>query len=69
MNRPTSQRVTDFYKKHRRLFILGTIFIASSALIYFTHYHIFHNPRHIFIFMVSDLAFLPFPEHPLPVVT
>jgi len=59
MNRPTSQRVTDFYKHHRRLFILGAIFIASSALIYFIHYRIFYDPHHIFIYMVGDLAFLP----------
>jgi len=59
MNKSTSQRVTDFYKHHRRLFILGAIFIASSALIYFIHYRIFHDVHHIFIYMVGDLAFLP----------
>lgn len=59
MNKSTSQRVTDFYKHHRRLFILGAIFIASSALIYFIHYRIFYDAHHIFIYMVGDLAFLP----------
>jgi len=59
MNRSTSQRVTDFYKSHRRLFILGAIFIASSALIYFIHYRTFHDAHHIFIYMIGDLAFLP----------
>ena len=43
------------------LFILIAIaFIAVSVLLYYTHYLIFHDPHHIFIFMVGDLAFLPF---------
>lgn len=49
----------SFYREHRRFFILGAIFIASSALIYFIHYQIFHDPHHIFIYMVGDLAFVP----------
>ena len=39
--------------------MLGAIFIASSALIYFAHYQTFHDPHHIFIYMIGDLAFLP----------
>ena len=49
----------SFYRRNRRFFILGAIFIASSALIYFVHYQIFHDPHHIFLFMVGDLAFVP----------
>jgi hypothetical protein len=59
MNKPISKRIVDFYQSHRRFFILGAIFVASSALIYFIHYHIFQDPHHIFIYMVGDLAFLP----------
>lgn len=46
-------------KRYKRFFILAGIFIGSSALIYFIHYRIFHDPHHIFIFMLSHLAFLP----------
>ena len=46
-------------KRYRRFLILAAIFVASSALIYFVHYRIFHNPHHIFIYLLGDLAFLP----------
>jgi hypothetical protein len=39
--------------------VLSGIFAAASVLIYFIHYLIFEDVHHIFIFMVSDLAFLP----------
>jgi len=39
--------------------ILGGIFAAVSALLYFVHYLIFQDVHHIFIYMVGDLAFLP----------
>ena len=39
--------------------ILGGIFAAFSALLYFIHYLIFEDVHHIFIYMVGDLAFLP----------
>lgn len=59
MNKRILGQILDFYRSHRRFFILGAIFIASSALIYFIHYRIFQDPHHIFIFMIGDLAFLP----------
>jgi hypothetical protein len=34
-------------------------FVALSAILYFVHYLIFHDVRHIFIYMLGDLAFLP----------
>ena len=46
-------------KRYRRFLILAAIFVASSALLYFVHYRIFHNPHHIFIYLLGDLAFLP----------
>jgi hypothetical protein len=39
--------------------LLGGIFAAASALLYFIHYLIFQDVHHIFIYMVGDLAFLP----------
>ncbi len=38
---------------------LGAIFLALSGVAYLIHYAIFHDVRHIFIYMVGDLAFLP----------
>jgi hypothetical protein len=34
-------------------------FVALSAILYFVHYLIFQDVRHIFIYMLGDLAFLP----------
>jgi hypothetical protein len=34
-------------------------FVALSAILYFVHYFIFQDVRHIFIYMLGDLAFLP----------
>ena len=38
---------------------LGIFLILLSALLYFIHYLIFHDPHHIFIFLEGDIAFLP----------
>ena len=46
-------------KRYANLIILAAILIATSALLYFVHYLIFHDAHHIFIYLVSDLAFLP----------
>jgi len=45
--------------KRSNLIILAIILIAISALLYFVHYLIFRDAHHIFIYMLSDLAFLP----------
>lgn len=50
---------TALMRRYRRFFILAAIFVASSALVYYIHYRIFHNPYHIFIYLIGDLAFLP----------
>jgi hypothetical protein len=38
---------------------LGVSLVIVSAIIYLVHWFIFHDPRHIFIYFLSDLAFLP----------
>ena len=39
-------------------FWVALVLIALSAATYFIHYLIFHDARHIFIYMTSDFAFL-----------
>ena len=38
---------------------LAIAFVALSGITYLLHYLIFRDVRHIFIYMVGDLAFLP----------
>ena len=40
-------------------FNLGLFLVILSAVLYSVHYVIFHDPRHIFIYMVGDIAFVP----------
>ncbi|MCJ7605971.1 MAG: hypothetical protein MUO19_08080 [Dehalococcoidales bacterium] len=46
-------------KGYRLYLLLGAVFIAASALIYYIHYLIFQDAHHIFIYLVGDLGFLP----------
>ena len=46
-------------KEKRWYFLAGALFIAASGLLYYLHYIIFHDPHHIFIYLLGDLAFLP----------
>ncbi|MBN2206679.1 MAG: hypothetical protein JW742_04685, partial [Candidatus Aminicenantes bacterium] len=39
--------------------VLGLVFLAVSALLYFVHYLIFRDTHHIFIYLLGDIAFLP----------
>ncbi|ADE36427.1 hypothetical protein [Methanohalophilus mahii] len=39
--------------------IFGITLVVASTILYFFHYLIFHDPHHIFIFLVSDIAFVP----------
>lgn len=39
--------------------IFGITLVVASTIIYFFHYLIFNDPHHIFIFLVSDIAFVP----------
>jgi len=58
-----TQAETKLYRKQMRrysnLIILAVILIALSAVLYFIHYLIFRDAHHIFVYMLSDLAFLP----------
>lgn len=40
--------------------LLGLSLIALSAILYFAHYLIFRDAHHIFVFLLSDIAFVPF---------
>lgn len=44
--------------KRSELVVLAVALIAISTLTYFIHYLIFHDPHHIFIFLVGDIAFV-----------
>ena len=46
------------FKKHWKIWFAVTL-IAASAILYYIHYLVFRNPEHIFIFLVSDIAFVP----------
>ena len=46
-------------KGYRFFLIAAAGFVAFSALLYYIHYLIFEDPHHIYIFLVSDFAFLP----------
>jgi len=46
-------------RNYSRYFLVAGLFIATSALVYMIHYFTFYDPHHIFIFLLSDLAFLP----------
>jgi hypothetical protein len=38
--------------------IMGVILISLSAVVYFIHYLIFRDARHIFIYLIGDIAFV-----------
>lgn len=46
-------------KKYRGLIIIALILVCTSIIAYIAHYLIFHDPHHLFIFLVGDLAFVP----------
>ena len=39
--------------------LLGLSLIGLSGVFYFTHYLVFGDPHHIFIFLLGDIAFVP----------
>ncbi len=47
--------------KERKYWVLSLaiILIISSLLLYYLHYILFHDPHHIWIYFVGDLAFVP----------
>ncbi len=44
---------------YRTYLLLAALFVATSAIVYSIHYAIFGDSRHIFIYMIGDLGFLP----------
>lgn len=46
-------------KRYRWQIQLGLALIVLSASLYFIHYVIFRDVRHIFIYLVGDIAFVP----------
>jgi hypothetical protein len=46
-------------KGYKFILIVGAVFLAVSALLYFIHYQIFQDTHHIYIFLLHDFAFLP----------
>ena len=41
------------------LVLLGSTLVVSSLLAYLVHYALFRDSRHIFLYLIGDLAFLP----------
>ena len=46
-------------KRYRWQILLGLTLIVSSAVLYFIHYLIFRDIRHIILYLISDIAFVP----------
>ena len=46
-------------KRYRWMIVVGALLVGCSALLYVLHYFLFHDPHHIFIYMLGDIAFLP----------
>ena len=46
-------------KRIRWQILLGFFLIILSAMLYLLHYAIYHDPKHIFIYLLGDIAFLP----------
>ncbi|MDD1676353.1 MAG: hypothetical protein LUQ40_01300 [Methanomicrobiales archaeon] len=46
-------------QKLRWQVLLALFLVALSALLYIVHFFIFHDPHHIFIYLLGDIAFLP----------
>ena len=45
-------------KPEKSRIIFGVVLVLLSALFYFIHYLTFHDPHHLFIFLVGDIAFV-----------
>ena len=41
------------------LVLLGSTLVVSSVIAYLVHYALFRDSRHIFLYLIGDLAFLP----------
>jgi len=47
-----------FFNRHWKIIIAATL-VSMSLLLFAVHYLIFHDPHHIAIFFIGDLAFIP----------
>jgi hypothetical protein len=59
MMRNNKQSRRHFIKHLKWQIILAASLIGLSAILYFIHYAIYHDARHIFIYLVGDIAFIP----------
>ncbi len=46
-------------KKYSWQFLLVLVLVGSSVFAYLVHYAIFRDSRHIFLYLIGDIAFLP----------
>ena len=46
-------------KKYRWQIILGIGLVILTVILYLVHFLIFHDARHIFIYLLGDIAFIP----------
>lgn len=46
-------------RKHKETIILGITLILISVALHVLHYFLFRDTHHLFIFLVTDLAFIP----------
>ena len=46
-------------KRYRWQIVFGITLIALSAILYYIHFLIYRDARHIFIYLLGDIAFIP----------
>jgi len=46
-------------KKYRFEIVFVSLLISLSVALYFIHYLLFHDAKHIFIYLIGDIAFMP----------
>ena len=46
-------------EKKYQYMVFSVVLIILSSIIYYSHYVIFHDPHHIFIYLLGDIAFVP----------
>jgi hypothetical protein len=60
MHRPADRATLEaIMKRHGFLVAAAVLLLATSGLLYLTHYLIFRDAHHIYIYLLGDLAFLP----------
>jgi hypothetical protein len=46
-------------KKYRWQIVFGIVLVVLTVILYLVHFLIFHDARHIFIYLLGDMAFIP----------